>query len=91
METDRNQFKKHIDVVVGDTEILLIDIGQNAEVECQSMEHTPDVYKVLEPIETVAHQDDIEVSHRLQQRNVSYKYRGVLSAFLFEIIKPRDG
>jgi len=48
MKADRNQFKKHVDTVVGDTEILLIKIGQNADVECQSVKNTLDVDEVLE-------------------------------------------
>lgn len=65
MEADRYQFKKHVDVVVGDTEVFLVYIGQNAEVECQCVEHTSDVDEVLEPVDIVAHQNDVEVSHRL--------------------------
>lgn len=67
VEADRHQLKQHVDVVVGDAEVLLVQVRQDGHVERQPVEHVLDVYHLLESVEVVAHQDDVEVGHSLQQ------------------------
>lgn len=55
MEANRNEFEKHVNVVVRDAKILLVDIRQNAEIKSQRMKHTPYVDEILKTVKVIAH------------------------------------
>jgi len=65
VEADRHQLKQHIDVVVRNAKVLLVRVRQDLEIEGQPVKDAADIDGTLEGVEVVAHQNDVEVGHRL--------------------------